>query len=235
CALALADRHPDRRILLLSTDPAHSLGDAFAMPLGDEERALPGGPPRLHVRELDAARAFDRQRERYRQATDDLFDALRGGWRFDAAMDRRIVHDLIELAPPGIDELFAILTVTDALLGSQYDLVILDTAPTGHALRLLELPAAAHEWVRALLRVLVKYQGVLGLGPMTKDMVDLAHGLRGLRALLADPRRARFVAVTRAAALPLAETTRLCAALHRLGIALSAVLVNALTPPGCSR
>jgi arsenite-transporting ATPase len=145
------------------------------------------------------------------------------------------VHDLIELAPPGIDELFAILTVTDALLGSKYDLLVLDTAPTGHALRLLELPAAAHDWVRALLRVLVKYQGVLGLGPLAQDLVDLARGLRGLRALLADPKRARFVAVARAAALPVAETTRLCVALDRLGIALSAVLVNALTPPGCSR
>jgi arsenite-transporting ATPase len=232
-ALAIADRHPDRRILLLSTDPAHSLGDAFAMPLGDDELRLPD--TNLWLRELDAARAFDRQRERYRQATDELFDALRGGSRFDAAMDRRIVHDLIELAPPGIDELFAILTVTDALLGSAYDLVILDTAPTGHALRLLELPAAAHEWVRALLRILVKYKGVLGLGPLAQDLVDLARGLRSLRGLLADPKRARFVAVTRAAALPLAETRRLVAALDRLDIALSAVLVNALTPPGCTR
>src|SRR5262249_45624419 len=106
---------------------------------------------------------------------------------------------------------------------------------TGHPPPLLELPAGAHEGVRALLPILGKYQGVLGLGPLAQDLVDLARGLRSLRALLADPKRARFVAVTRAAALPLAETRRLVAALDQLDIALSAVLVNALTPPGCSR
>ena len=230
CAIAIADRHSERRILLLSTDPAHSLGDALDLELGDDERTIPGGPPNLHVRELDAAAAFERQRARYRDAIDELFDAIRGGSRFDATLDRRIVHDLIDLAPPGIDELFAILTVTDAL--PQYELVILDTAPTGHALRLLELPAAAHEWVRALLRVLVKYQGALGLGPLAQDLVDLARSLRELRSLLGNADRARFVAVTRAAALPRAETQRL---IERLPLALSAIIVNALTPPGCSR
>src|SRR5262249_55047141 len=139
--------------------------------------------------------------------------------------------------PPGIDELFAILSVTAALLGPSppYDLVVLDTAPTGHALRLLELPAAAHDWVRALLEVLRKYQGTRGLGPLAQDLVDLARGLRELRALLGDPARARFVVVTRAAALPRAETKRLLGALARLRLALSAVIVNAATPPGCAR
>ena len=227
CALAIADRHPSRRILLLSTDPAHSLGDALDLQLGDDARNL---TPNLRVRELDAAAAFERQRARYRDAIDELFDAIRGGSRFDATLDRRIVHDLIDLAPPGIDELFAILSVTDAL--PEYDLVILDTAPTGHALRLLELPPAAHEWVRALLRVLVKYQGALGLGPLAQDLVDLARSLRELRSLLGNADRARFVAVTRAAALPRVETQRLLA---RLPLALSAVIVNARTPAGCSR
>ncbi len=74
---------------------------------------------------------------------------MRGGSRFDAAYDRQIVQDLIDLAPPGLDELFAMLSVIDALEGPE--LVVVDTAPTGHALRLLELPTTASAWVRELL------------------------------------------------------------------------------------
>ncbi len=236
-ALTLAAANPGKKILLLSTDPAHSLGDALGVALSDAATAV---APNLWARELDAAAAFRGQRERYRRAVDELFDRLRGGSRFDAAYDRAIVQDLIDLAPPGLDELFAVLTVIDALFPDdaalqQYDLVVVDTAPTGHALRLLELPAAAHEWVRALMQILLKYREVAGLGQLAADLVATARGLRRLEETLADPRRARFVAVTRAAALPLVETERLAARLRRLGVALSAVIVNALTPPACAR
>src|SRR5207248_1333641 len=157
CALGLARR--GRRVLLLSTDPAHSLGDALDLPVSDEEREI---APGVVARELDADRAFSAERERYRRSVDDLFDALRGGSRFDATFDRAVVQDLIDLAPPGIDELFALLAVTKALQGT-FDVVVVDTAPTGHALRLLELPGKALGWIHALLEILLKYRRVIGL------------------------------------------------------------------------
>ncbi|HZS41927.1 MAG TPA: ArsA family ATPase [Polyangia bacterium] len=222
----------DGDVLLLSTDPAHSLGDALAMEIGDEPKRL---AKNLWARELDADRAFAARREEYRQAVDELFDRLRKGSRFDASYDRRVVQDLIDLAPPGIDELFAVLTVIDALAAEKYRLVIVDTAPTGHALRLLRLPAEAQEWVRALLQLLLKYREVAGLGRLAEELLELARDLRGLSELLADPARARFVAVARAAELPVAETARLMASLDELGVAAGAIVVNALTPPGCAR
>jgi arsenite/tail-anchored protein-transporting ATPase len=234
-ALAVARAHPERRVLVLSTDPAHSLGDALGCALGDDERAVPGAPPNLRARELDADHAFAARRDRYRDAVDELFDRLRGSSRFDAAFDRKILQDLIDLAPPGIDELFAVLTVMDALDARAHDLVVIDTAPTGHALRLLAMPAAAQEWVRALMQLLLKYRDVAGLGRVAGDLVDLARGLRGLTATLADGERARFVAVTRAAALDRAETARLARALDRLHVRLSAIVVNAVTGGECAR
>src|SRR5207249_1216080 len=54
-ALDLARRDPARRLLLLSMDPAHSLGDVFGAALGDHAHPVRGGPPNLHVREIDAA------------------------------------------------------------------------------------------------------------------------------------------------------------------------------------
>ena len=229
CALHLA--RGGKRVLLLSTDPAHSLGDVLDVSLADEPREVAA---RLTARELDADRAFAARREQYRRSVDDLFDALRGGARFDATFDRQVVQDLIDLAPPGIDELFALFAVVEALQG-EFDAVVVDTAPTGHALRLLEMPAKALGWVHALLAILLKYRRVIGLGDLARTLTTTARELRELQDLIRDPARASFVPVTRAAALPRMETERLLRALRRLGIAAGPVLVNALTPPGCAR
>jgi len=229
CALHLARR--GRRVLILSTDPAHSLGDALGTGLSDEPRTV---AERLTARELDADRAFASRREQYRKSVDELFDELRGGARMDATFDRAVVQDLIELAPPGIDELFALFAVSDALQGG-FDRVVVDTAPTGHALRLLEMPEKALGWVHALLGILLKYRRVIGLGDLARTLTQTSRELRELRDLLRDPARTVFVPVTRAAALPRAETERLLRALRKLRIPAGPVLVNALTPPGCAR
>jgi len=236
-AVGLAERGADARVLALSTDPAHSLGDALGMTLGDDERPIPGVSG-LFARELDAAAAFAVRRERYRASVDEVFDALLRGSRFDVAYDRDVVRELIDLAPPGLDELFGVLSLVDAVLGRAgpaYDVVVLDTAPTGHALRLLALPDAALEWVHALLSILLKYRAVVGLGELASDLLDIARDLRELRILLRDPARTKVVAVTRPAALPRLETVRLVRGLRRLGIGLAALLVNTVTPPDCER
>lgn len=238
-ALALGDAAPTRRILLLSVDPAHSLGDVLSVHVGDEERHVPAGPAALGVRELDAGRVFAGRRERYQAAVDELFDAIRGDSRFDVAFDRAVARDLLDLAPGGLDELCALLTVTEALFPPgaappRHDLVVVDTAPTGHTLRLLALPGLALEWVRAVLTTLLKYRQILGLGALASDLVELSRGLRQLQALLADPRQARVVVVTRAAALPRLETVRLLRRLDALGLTVSALVVNALMPAGAA-
>jgi arsenite-transporting ATPase len=236
-ALELAARRPEARLLLLSTDPAHSLADVLGVPLDDDERPVPGAP-RLAARELDAEAAFRVRRERYEKAVDELFDRLLRGSRFDVAYDREVVRELMDLAPPGLDELFGVLTLVDALFRAApppYDLVVVDTAPTGHALRLLAMPAGALEWVHALLAILLKYRAVVGLGEVAADLLEVARELRELSALLGDAARTRVVAVTRPAALPRLETVRLLRGLARLRIPAGGVLVNAVTPPGCPR
>src|SRR5262249_34974841 len=146
-ALHLARAHPDRRVLLLSTDPAHSLADVFAV---RGNIARPDGAPRnLTIRELDAARAFAERRQQNELALGEVasaFGASAGGESASGITVRgpsAAASRLIELAPPGIDELFGMLSVVEAR--DAYDLVVVDTAPTGHALRLLEMPDAARE------------------------------------------------------------------------------------------
>jgi arsenite/tail-anchored protein-transporting ATPase len=213
-ALQVAARRPEERVLLLSTDPAHSLGDGLKMELGDDERSIPGAPSGLRVRELDAVRTFAEWRARHLDGLEE--------WR-----------DLLDLAPPGLDELSAVSTLIDAV--PVYDRIIVDTAPTGHTLRLLEAPAAMLAWVQALLSLLLKYRETVGLGSLASELVEMSRGLRHFGELLRDPAETGFVVVTRAAELPRRESVRLLAALARLGIAVPAVIVDAVTPPGCPR
>jgi arsenite-transporting ATPase len=243
CALALraARVRPRDRVLLLSIDPAHSLGDALGTPIGDRERSVPGGPANLRLRELDARLSFERQREGFGEAADRLFDRLRGGSALDAVYDREVVRRLLEFAPPGLDELAAIAAVVDALVPDRAsqtapcDLIVADTAPTGHALRLLQMPGVALDWIHALLAVMLKYRPIVGLGQMAAELTRLAGGLRRLRALLVDPRATRALVVTRAGVLPTAETSRLLRGLRRLGIDVPTVLVNAIGDSACPR
>ena len=236
-ALALARRHADARVLALSVDPAHSLGDVLGVALGDAEAAVPGAPPGLRARELDADAALARTRERYRRAVEDTFDSLLRGSRFDVAYDREALRGLMDLAPPGLDELFAVLAVVEALFERRppCDVVVLDTAPTGHALRLLAMPTNVLAWVHALLAILLKYREIVGLGEVAAELVATARRLRELSALLGDDARARVVAVTRPAELPRRETGRLLARLRALDLAVPGVVVNALTSGTCRR
>jgi arsenite-transporting ATPase len=236
-ALALAAARPDARVLALSVDPAHSLGDVLGVTVGDDERAVPGAPPGLRAREVDADRAFARLRARYQQAVEQTFESLLRGSRFDVAYDREALRGLMDLAPPGLDELFAVLSIVEALLEREppVDVVVLDTAPTGHALRLLAMPATALGWVHALLAILLTSREVMGLGEVAAELVTTARRLRELGALLTDAARARVVVVTRAAELPARESERLLAALKRLRLAVPAVVVNALGGEGCAR
>src|SRR6185436_8171401 len=104
---------------------------------------------------------------------------------------------------------------------------LVDTAPTGHALRLLALPETALEWVHAFLAVLLKYRRVIGLGELGQELLEASHSLRRLIELLHDPKRARLVVVTRAAELPRFETERLLRQLDKFHIAVGAVVVDA--------
>ncbi|MHB1843626.1 MAG: ArsA family ATPase [Deltaproteobacteria bacterium] len=238
-ALALARASPERRILLLSVDPAHSLGDALGATLGDDER--PWASSRLRVRELDAGRALDGRKERLRTMLDEglVSETRRSG--LQATYDRAVAEELLELTPPGMDELFGLFAIADALApeGGEptAELVIVDTAPTGHALRLLGLPALALEWVKALMAVML---GQGSHGQLARELVATARQLRALSGLLGSRERSAFVPVCRASTLPVEETLRLARSLEALGLELPAIVWNAaaVAPPSghaCAR
>ncbi len=237
-ALSLASRTRGP-ILLLSTDPAHSLSDVLGQSVGAAPRRMRGAPANLQVREIDATRELSRIRARYARSVDALFDRLARGRtssvQIDVSHDRNAMYGLIELAPPGIDELAAIIDVADSIGADPTRTIILDTAPTGHALRLLEMPELVHDWVKALMSIVLKYQPIGGVGELGPALVELSRGLGRLRGLIADRNNTSFIVVTRAAALPRAETIDLVAALKRLDIHVPAVVINAVGRGTCRR
>jgi arsenite/tail-anchored protein-transporting ATPase len=214
-----------KRVLIFSTDPAHSLADVFGQPLTGEPRQLANN---LKAMEVDAKGLFAEVLD-HEQLGDGLLARL-----------ARLAS-----SSPGVDEFGAVEALLEALNGQQHDVVILDTAPTGHTLRLLLLPELMEGWLGTLL----EFRGQIArAGRMVRRMwpgakrpgIDeglLEQGLQGgrdqiraLTALLRDTERSRVVLVTIPEAMSVLETTRTLEFLQRHGVAVGPIVVNQLQP-----
>jgi arsenite/tail-anchored protein-transporting ATPase len=230
CALALVAAEPSAAspVLLVSTDPAPSLADALLQPIGDDETSVAGAPG-LMARQADASAAFERLRADYAGRIDAFFDAI-AGRGLDTPHDRRILRELLALAPPGIDELYALAALADAVAEGRFARVIVDPAPTGHLLRLLEMPAIALTWTHQLMRLMLRYKELGTLGDAAADVLALAHRIRAVAALLRDPARASLLVVTLDEPLVRNETRRLVDSVTALGVAITGVIWNRTSP-----
>lgn len=221
--LALASEER-ARTLVVSTDPAPSLADALNQPIPDDDTVV-AGTTQLLARQMDASAAFARLREEYQSRVDALFDGLVGRG-VDLEHDRAIVRDLLALAPPGVDEVYALSLLSDALFTARYACVIVDPAPTGHLLRLLEMPQLALAWSHQLMRLMLKYKDVTGLGSTAQDLLEFSRNLRALDALLHDPQQCAVVLVTLDEPVVREESERLARTIDERGVALAGIVTN---------
>jgi arsenite/tail-anchored protein-transporting ATPase len=226
CALALAVAEAGGRVLLVSTDPAPSIADALAQPIGDEETRIDGiERGELYARQIDAAAAFQRFRAAYESNVDDLFASVMGRG-VDAAYDRAVVRELLALTPPGIDELYALSFLGETLADARFSHVVVDPAPTGHLLRLLEIPALALDWSRQIMRLMLKYKEVVGLGDTAQEILAFSRQTRKLEELMRDRARAGVVVVALDEPLVRGESLRLVNAVRELDVGVNALLWN---------
>jgi arsenite-transporting ATPase len=230
CALAIdAADTTGGLTLLVSTDPAPSIADVLGAgdatwAARDIEQQL-DDPPRLVVRQMDAGAAFARVRDQYQARIDAVFDSMVGRG-VDLERDRAILRDLLALAPPGIDEVFALSILGDALHEQRFAQIIVDPAPTGHLLRLLEMPAITLDWSHRLMRLMLKYRDVLGRGEMGNDLLDFAKRTRAVDALLHDAAQCSVVLVSLDVPGVRAETERLAGEIAARGIDIAALVWN---------
>ena len=233
-ALALARAKPEEKLLVFSTDPAHSLSDSFDEEIGELKSGV-GGVKNLDAMEIDPGRWFEDLKERYRSWTDELFDSLAGGSRMEIKFDREAMRELVELTPPGIDEIAALGVISDLLDEERYHTIVLDTAPTGHLIRFLELPQVALSWIRTFMKLLLKYKDVLRANQVAEELVALSKSIKKVLALLTDAEACEFVGVAIPERMSLEETSDLAKSLEKLKVPLSKLLINGVAPAEACR
>jgi len=223
-ALYLARQRPDQRILVFSTDPAHSVGDSFDQPVGAQVTPIePHDNPStglrtgLYAYEIDAVQLL----EDFRRECRSDGEKQAGDFR------EEVSSQMLDLVPPGLDELMALLGIME--LAEEYDIFILDTAPTGHLIRFLETPELAQDWLKAAARMLLKYKSTMRLGKLAELVVKYSRQVRTLRQQLVDSAQTEFIAVTTPEAMAVAESERLLRRLGGLNITCRQVLVNKVT------
>ena len=207
-ALHLARKHEGRRVLLFSVDPAHSLSDCLEQDLGSQIAPVEGVTG-LDALEMEAASLLAEVSGLYAGEMREAFAAFGAGGDLEIAFDRRVMEELISLAPPGLDELMALMKLMDLVKEGRYAAYVLDLAPTGHALRLLETPALVRQWFMVLFRVLLKYQNVFSLARVGELVRQKSKQLRQVEQLLSDTERCQLVAVAIPEAMAVQETRRL--------------------------
>jgi len=230
-ALALRAADDGHATLLISTDPAHNLGDLFGRAARDGAiRRVDAG---LDVLEIDP----DAETRRYLATVKDNIRRLVSSTMLEEA-ERQI--DLAGRVP-GAAESALLERIVAILLDERADYarVVFDTAPTGHTVRLLTLPELMGAWVDGLLRRRGERSRErarwLGSGEVPDDPVfELLHRRRRrlaeARALLRDPATSEIAFVLNPDALSIAETRRGIDELADHGLAVASVIVNRLLP-----
>lgn len=209
-AWGMAEYHPDCKIRVISIDPAHSLGDAFGTQLGHYSVSL---TENLTAQEIDSHQVLEEFREEYLW---ELAEMMSGDTHDDTlkiAYGPQAWRQIVAQALPGIDEMLSLITVMNLLEQQEQDLIILDTAPTGHLLRFLEMPTALTDWLSWIFKLWIKYQDVVGRTDLIGRLRTLRQKVVQAQKKLKDPVHTEFISVMQAQAAVIAETERLTQAL----------------------
>jgi arsenite/tail-anchored protein-transporting ATPase len=233
-AFALAASRRGRNVLLVSTDPAHSTADIFERPIGPDERVL---APGLSGLEIDSEAEAGRYISSVRRDIERMF----------SASVIRQAHRQIEMAAasPGLREVALLDRMIDLIVdrGAAYDLIVIDTAPTGHTLQLLRMPDAVVTWIQALVKhrraVLEIDRGAEQTArqaadedPVLAALERRQRRLSDLRRTLMDRSRTSFAMVMVPERLVIEETARAAELLAEAGVDVGGLIVNRVLPEG---
>ncbi len=223
----LAER--GKRTLLVSTDPAHSLSDSLGIEIGSETRntEIEG----LHALEINAEKEFASFKEQYDKELRSIFDT-------GSYLDKDDVDSILALQMPGIDEVMGLKQIIELVREGKYDKYVLDTAPTGHALRLLHLPELLDQWIKVVSKMRWKYRYMVerfsgGYRPDAVDelLVTMKKSVKHIGDILKDQKACEFIAVTIPEDMAIRETGRLMDSLKRYGIRVRQLIINNVICP----
>lgn len=238
-AFALAASRRGKRALLVSTDPAHSTADIFQTPIGDGPRQLSDN---LWASEIDAERESVRYVEQVKQDIEKMFSPTvvhRARRQIDLAAASPGLADVALL-----DRMIDLIVANDSAR-SRYDVIVFDTAPTGHTMQLLRMPETMTIWIEALVK---HRKALLEIDHQSDEQRDAAaetdpvlialerryRRLVDLRAYVTDRGRTSFVLVTIPERLAIDETARAVDTLRDTALDIGALIINRVLPDGLS-
>jgi arsenite/tail-anchored protein-transporting ATPase len=221
---------PSVRATVCSTDPAPSLDDIFRKQIGDR------GTPVLddsgfNAMEMDSVSEFRRWAAGIHEKLNAQLSMESGGLHVDLTFEKQAFAALMDIVPPGVDEVFAIFRILE-LVRTREGRVFIDMAPTGHALELLRMPERIQAWSRLLLKSLAAHRTLALAQDVAVELASLGQKVRELMAMMKNPAQSRVWCVMLPEPVPDHQTMRLLQAVAQIGIAVDSVFVNRVLVSG---
>lgn len=213
------------KTLLISTDPAHSLSDSLGQEIGSEIKEV-RGIKNLSALEISAEKALSKFKIKYEPQIRKILDT-------STYLDQEDIDSIFSLPIPGIDEVMGFKTIVDLIEQASFEKYIVDTAPTGHALRLLTLPELLDDWIKVMAKMRWKYRYMVETfsGKYNSDegddfLVEMKKTVNRIEGLLRDGKASEFIAVTIPEDMAIQETERLVNNLNKFGLKVKQLVVN---------
>ncbi len=222
------------KTLIISTDPAHSISDCLGQQLGNGIHFI-DGDEKFAVTEIFAEKVYADFKEKHEEELKGLFET-------STKLDSEDIDDLLKLSIPGIDEVMSLMTIIDIIEEGNFDKYVVDTAPTGHALRMISSPKVLDEWIKVAARMRWKYRYMVTSfsGTYTQDKTDalllnLKKTVKKIERLFRDVTQCEFIPVCIPESMAVLETKRLISSLGSSNLSVRQMIVNnVLQSEGCS-
>jgi arsenite/tail-anchored protein-transporting ATPase len=219
----------DFKTLLISTDPAHSLADSLGQEIKGEVKEVKG-VENLSALEISAEKALSKFKMRYESQIKKILNT-------STYLDQEDIDSIFALPIPGIDEVMGFKMIVDLIEEGKFEKYIVDTAPTGHALRLLTLPELLDDWIKVMAKMRWKYRYMVTTfrGRYKPDegddfLIEMKKTVKRIEGLLRDSQRCEFIAVTIPEDMAILETERLIKSLDQYGMKVRQLIINNVFP-----
>lgn len=213
------------KTLLISTDPAHSLSDNLGVEIGDGITEVKG-IKNLSAIEVNAEKVFSEFKIHHEKEIKKILDN-------STYLDKEDIDSIFSLPIPGIDEVMGFKIIVDLMEESRFEKYVVDTAPTGHALRLLTFPDLLNDWIKVMAKMRWKYRYMVESfsGKYNPDegddfLLTMKKTVNKIKALLLDELRTEFIVVTIPEYMGVLETERMLNSLRNYGITVRQIVIN---------
>ncbi|MEI6456072.1 MAG: ArsA family ATPase [bacterium] len=229
-AIELSQKH---KTLIISTDPAHSISDCLGQKIryGVQHYECIDN---LCVTEIIAEQAFKDFKKEHEEVLTDLF-------KTSTNLDSEDIDDLMRLTVPGIDEVMSFKAIIDLIEEGKFSKYVVDTAPTGHLLRLISSPKMLDQWIKMASKMRWKYRYMVTTfsGSYQEDKTDallikLKKMVKRIESLLSDGNQCEFIPVCIPESMAILETGRLLSSLMDYKLSVRQMIINdVMESDGC--